>query len=282
MSRVQLIFQNYQEKITLSFCLLLSFILIFNNDSDSIKNAKINSLDTFSFLYQPFNWLDNQLFLNKKLEVLSSENLRLSLENQVLKVHETENIRYREFLNFKKRENIDFIGADVISKGIIANMSSLLINRGLDDGIVKNLPVLSSKGVIGKITAVSKSSSEVQLISDVNFRLSVKIAPDEVEGIMRWIGGDLCEIAELKKISDIEIGDIVLTSNLSIYFPPNLPVGEVVSIFEKSDSSNRVVTMKLFSDLSTLNQLFVLLDDCLLYTSPSPRDLRKSRMPSSA
>jgi len=149
----------------------------------------------------------------------------------------------------------------VISKGIIAILSSLLINRGLDDGIVKNLPVLSSKGVIGKITAVSKSSSEVQLISDVNFRLSVKIAPDEVEGIMRWIGEDLCEIAELKKISDIEIGDIVLTSNLSIYFPPNLPVGVVVSIFEKSDCSNRVVTMKLFSDLSTINQLFVLLDE---------------------
>ena len=68
-------------------------------------------------------------------------------------------------------------------------------------------------------------------------------------------------IRDSKKISDIEIGDIVLTSNLSIYFPPNLPVGEVVSIFEKSDSSNRVVTMKLFSDLSTLNQLFVLLDE---------------------
>ncbi|GIR18826.1 MAG: hypothetical protein CM15mP33_03480 [Candidatus Neomarinimicrobiota bacterium] len=78
---------------------------------------------------------------------------------------------------------------------------------------------------------------------------------------MRWIGEDLCEIAELKKISDIEIGDIVLTSNLSIYFPPNLPVGEVVSIFEKSDSSNRVVTMKLFSDLSTINQLFVLFNE---------------------
>ena len=103
-----------------------------------------------------------------------------------------------------------------------------MINRGSNDGVSKNLPVLSSNGVVGKITAVSNSLSEVQLISDVNFRLSVKIAPDEVEGIMRWIGKDLCEIAELKKISDIEIGDIVLTSNL-------------------------------FSDLSTINQLFVLL-----------------------
>ena len=258
MSRIQLIFQNYQEKITLVFCLIVSFLLIFNNDSDLIKNTKINSLNSFSFLFQPFNWLDNQLFLNKKLEVLSSENLRLILENQVLKVHETENIRYREFLNFKKRENLNFVGADVISKGVTANMSSIMINRGSNDGVSKNLPVLSSNGVVGKITAVSNSLSEVQLISDVNFRLSVKIAPDEVEGIMRWIGKDLCEIAELKKISDIEIGDIVLTSNLSIYFPPNLPVGEVVSIFEKSDSSNRVVTMKLFSDLSTINQLFVL------------------------
>ena len=261
MSRPQLIFKNSQEKITLIFCLLISFALILNNDSDLIKNAKINSLNSFSFLYKPFNWLDNQLFLNKKLEVLSSENLRLSLENQVLKVHENENIRYREFLNFNKRENIDFIGADVISKGVTANMSSIIINRGSNDGVSKNLPVLSSRGVIGKITAVSKSSSEVQLISDVNFRLSVKIAPDEVEGIMRWIGEDLCEIAELKKISDIEIGDIVLTSNLSIYFPPNLPVGEVVSIFEQSDSSNRVVKMKLFSDLYTMNQLFVLFNE---------------------
>ena len=107
MSRIQLIFKDYQEKITLGLCLLLSLILIFNNDSELIKNSKIKSLDTFSFLYKPFNWLDNQLFLNKKLEILSSENLRLSLENQVLKVHETENIRYREFLNFKKRDDIN-------------------------------------------------------------------------------------------------------------------------------------------------------------------------------
>ena len=132
-----------------------------------------------------------------------------------------------------------------------------MIDRGQEDRVNINDPVLTSKGVIGKIISTSKSSAEVQLISDVNFRLSVKIVPDDVEGILRWIGDDICEIAELKKISDIKIGDVVLTSNLSIYFPPNLPVGEVISIFEKSDSSNRIVRMKLYSDLSTINQLFV-------------------------
>jgi rod shape-determining protein MreC len=258
MSKLQIIFKDYQDRLSLVICIIISFVLIFNNDTDIIRKSKINSLDTFAFLYAPFNWLDNQLFLTKKLEVLSSENLKLNLENQVLKVHEEENIKYREFLNFKKRDNYSFVGADVMSKGISANISSLLINRGLEDGVKINDPVLTSRGVVGKIVSSSKYSAEVQLISDVNFRLSVKIVPDNVEGVLRWIGDDICEIVELKKISDIEIGDVVLTSNLSIYFPPNLPVGEVISIFEKSVSSNRVVRMKLFSDLSTINQLFVI------------------------
>ena len=257
MSKVPLIFKDYQENIVLALCIIISCIFIFNNDSNFIKNTKSKSVDTFSFLYAPFNWLDNQLFLNKKLEVLSSENLKLNLENQVLKVHETENKRYREFLNFKKRDNYIFMGADVISKGVSSNMSSVVIDRGLEDFVKINSPVLSSRGVVGKITSVSANSSEVQLISDVNFRLSVKIVPDEVEGILRWIRDDICEINEIKKISDIEIGDVVVTSNLSIYFPPNLPIGEVISIFEKSDSSNRTVRLKLFSDLTTLNQLFI-------------------------
>ena len=257
MSKVPLIFKDYQENIVLALCVIISCIFIFNNDSNFIKNTKSKSVDTFSFLYAPFNWLDNQLFLNKKLEVLSSENLKLNLENQVLKVHETENKRYREFLNFKKRDNYIFMGADVISKGISSNMSSVVIDRGFEDFVKINSPVLSSRGVVGKITSVSANSSEVQLISDVNFRLSVKIVPDEVEGILRWIRDDICEINEIKKISDIEIGDVVVTSNLSIYFPPNIPIGEVISIFEKSDSSNRTVRLKLFSDLTTLNQLFI-------------------------
>ena len=133
MSKVPLIFKDYQENIVLALCVIISCIFIFNNDSNFIKNTKSKSVDTFSFLYTPFNWLDNQLFLNKKLEVLSSENLKLNLENQVLKVHETENKRYREFLNFKKRDNYIFMGADVISKGVSSNMSSVVIDRGLED-----------------------------------------------------------------------------------------------------------------------------------------------------
>ena len=261
MAKIDLLAKQRLNSFILFLCIFISFVLIFNNNSKSIQSLRTSTLDTFSFLYQPFNWLDNQLFLNKKLEVLSQENLKLNLENQILSSNKIENERLRNLLKFRDRNEFDFIGADILSKGMNSNMASVLLNRGLNDGVKNNNPVLSSRGVAGKIILVADNYSEVQLVSDIDFRLSVKIMPSETEGIMRWIANDTCEIVEVQTTSDVQIGDIVLTSNLSIYFPPNLPVGEVISFYKRSNSSNKVVRMRLFSDLSTLNQLFILRGD---------------------
>ena len=163
----------------------------------------------------------------------------------------------RDLLKFRKRSELNLVGADILSKGVNSNMSSVLLDRGLVDGIKNNSAVLSSRGVVGKVVFVSNDHSGVQLVSDVDFRLSVKIIPSETEGIMRWIKSDICEVAEIQTTSDVQIGDVVLTSNLSIYFPPNLPVGEVISVYKKSSSSNKIIRMKLFADLSTLNQCLI-------------------------
>jgi rod shape-determining protein MreC len=257
MSKSDLFIKKNLDGLVLFICILISITLIFSNNNVKIQTFRSSTLEFFSFLYQPFDWLDDQLFLKRKLEVLSYENLKLNLENEILALSEIENKRLRELLKFKARNELDLIGADILSKGINSNMSSVLLDRGEVDGIRQNSAVLSSRGVVGKVIFVSKNHSGVQLVSDVDFRLSVKILPSETEGIMRWIKEDFCEVVEVQATSDIEIGDIVLTSNLSTYFPPNLPVGEVVSVYKKSNSSNKIIRMKLFSNLSTLNQLFI-------------------------
>ena len=246
---------------TLLICIFLSIFLIFSSENEKVQSFRIYTTDKFSFLYQPFNWIDNQSFLMKRIEVLASENLKLNLENQILSSNELENKRLRAFLDFKAKRDHNFIGSDVISKGTSSNLNAFLINQGSNSGVKKNDPVLSSKGVIGKIIAVSDDHSSVQLISDGNFRLSVKIMPSESEGIMRWKNNQICEIFEVKKTAEVNIGDIVLTSDLSSYFPPNLPVGEVVSIYDKSDSFNKIVRLELYTDLSTINQLFIIIDE---------------------
>ena len=246
---------------TLLICIFLSILLIFSSENEKVQSFRVYTADKFSFLYQPFNWIDNQFFLMKRIEVLASENLKLNLENQILSSNELENKRLRAFLDFKAKRDHNFIGSDVISKGTSSNLNAFLINQGSNSGVKKNDPVLSSKGVIGKIIAVSDDHSSVQLISDGNFRLSVKIMPSESEGIMRWKNNQICEIFEVKKTAEVNIGDIVLTSDISSYFPPNLPVGEVVSIYNKLDSFNKIVRLELYTDLSTINQLFIIIDE---------------------
>ena len=245
---------------TLLICIFLSLVLIFSDSNEKVQSFRLSVTETFSFLYEPFNWIDNQSFLLKKIEVLSSENLKLRLENELLYSNKIENDYLREFLNFQDREKYKFVGSDVISRGNISNLNTILIDRGFSSGIKENDPVLSSKGVIGKIVTSSQNTAVVQLISDGNFRLSVRIMPSEAEGILRWRNDTICDIFEIKKTSDVNIGDLVVTSNLSTYFPPSLPVGEIVSIHDKSDNFNKVVRLKLHSDLSKLNQLFVIIE----------------------
>jgi len=182
------------------------------------------------------------------------------LSNELLSSNKIENDYLREFLNFQDREKYKFVGSDVISRGNTSNLNTILIDTGFESGVKKNNPVLSSRGVVGKIIASSANTSVVQLISDGNFRLSVRVMPSESEGILRWRSNTICEIFEVKKTSDINIGDSVVTSNLSTYFPPDLPIGKVISIHDKSDSFNKVVRLELHSDLSKLNQLFVIIE----------------------
>lgn len=249
--------KNYKDNLTLVICILLSFLLISQSNKESFNNFRLKSLDFFSFLYSPFNWIDNQSFLIKKLEVLSQENLKLNLELNLLKNQDSENARLRDFVQLKEKVSIDFIGADILSRGFSSNLSSVLVDRGSIDGVKVNFPVMSSKGIIGKVISVSDNVSEVQLISDVNFRMSVKILPDEVEGILRWVNDDYCEVFEVKRTSEVKIQDIVLSSNLSPFFPEDLPVGQVIGIYDSTDKTSKILRIKLFSDLTRINQVFI-------------------------
>ena len=103
MAKTDLFLKKNLDSSVLFICILVSFSLIFSNNNQKIQKFRSTTLDTFSFLYKPFDWLDDQLFLTRKLEVLSHENLKLNLENQILASNKVENERLRDLLKFRKR-----------------------------------------------------------------------------------------------------------------------------------------------------------------------------------
>ena len=97
------------------------------------------------------------------------------------------------------------------------------------------------------------------------------------ESMIRFVGGvpvpmKLLASRDFNVDIDEISNQITSKTKLMIINSPNNPCGSVIDRGQ----------LKKLADLAKENHIMVLSDDCLLYTSPSPRDATLSRMQSSA
>ena len=101
----------------------------------------------------------------------------------------------------------------------------------------------------------------MQIIKDVNYRLSVRILPSGNAGILQFISDDICEVRELQKNTEISIGNKVVTSGFSQIYPKNLPVGEVIEVLNERGSFQKIAKVRIKSKLSTLLNVFIVIEE---------------------
>ena len=172
-----------------------------------------------------------------------------------------ENNRLEELLDFERESKMTILPARVINMSASPYLSSSLsIDIGLESGVAENAPVITPKGIIGKTTIVGENAAIVQLINDVNFRLSVRIKPSGSTCILRWLDGDQYLIKEVQKNANVDIGNKVVTSGFSDIFPNDLPVGEVVNITDERGRFQKSVVVKINENIGSIINLFVIVD----------------------
>jgi rod shape-determining protein MreC len=169
-----------------------------------------------------------------------------------------ENINLKKLLEYKRKSSYDLVASKILNMGSSSNLSSITINVGSEDGITENLPVIIPEGLIGKTILAGKKTALVQLISDVNYRASVRIFPSGSVGILRFLYDDICEIREVQKNALINLGDGVFTSGFSNIYPPNLKIGSVIEIQEEIGSFQKIVKVRISSKIGSLLNVFVI------------------------
>lgn len=244
----------------LLFILLTLFSLntLLNNDSPNTLLVRAKFLDSFSFISSPSKWLKTIVQLEEETQLLREKNLQLALQSDEMIRSYEENKNLKKLLDYKKDSNFDLVASKVLNMGSNSNLSSITINVGLNDKIKVNQPVIIPEGVIGKTILVGKSTSLVQLISDVNYRASVRIYPSGSVGILRFLRDDICEIREVQKNAEIKLGDAVMTSGFSDIYPSNLNIGNVIEIQDEISSFQKIVKVRISSDIGSLMNVFVL------------------------
>ena len=243
--------------------LLLSFFsfnLLLNNDSPNSLLVRAKFLDSFSFISSPTMWIKTVIQLEEETQLLREKNLQLSLQSDEMIRSYEENKNLKKLLDYKRDSNFDLISSKILNMGSSSNLSSITINVGSQDGISKNLPVITPDGLIGKTVLMGKKTTLVQLISDVNYRASVRIFPSGSVGILRFLKDDICEIREVQKNANINLDDTVLTSGFSNIYPPNIKIGKVIEIQDEIGSFQKIVKVRISSNIGSLLNVFVIRD----------------------
>ena len=248
-----------KKKEHLLFILLIAFSLnlLLKNDTPNSILVRAKFLDSFSFISSPSMWLKTIIQLEEETQLLREKNLQLTLQSEEMVRSYQENINLKKLLDYKRDSNFDLVASKVLNMGSSSNLSSITINVGSDDGVKENLPIIIPEGVIGKTIFAGKSTTLVQLITDVNFRASVRIYPSGSVGILRFLRDDICEVREVQKNAEIKLGDTVLTSGFSDIYPPNLKIGSVIEIQDEIGSFQKIVKVRISSKIGSLLNVFV-------------------------
>ncbi|MDA9656579.1 rod shape-determining protein MreC [Candidatus Marinimicrobia bacterium] len=251
---------RYKDHFLFVTTLTLSFFLLLNNQNPNMGVLRGKSIELVSFISSPVTFVKSLMSLEVKTEYLRKENLLLALKVESMLNLENENNELLRMLEFKKRSTLSMKPARVVNKGMQPNLLSIVINAGAQSSIRKNQPVLTSFGVIGKTVEVGENASIVQLITDTNYRLSVRILPSGATGILRFLKDGFGQIREVQKNVKVKIGDKVVTSGFSDIYPSGLPVGSVSGVLDDRGSFQKVVNIKLPSDITSFQNVFVIVE----------------------
>jgi len=143
--------------------------------------------------------------------------------------------------------------------------SDVVIDIGSGDGVTVNDPVVNGDGLIGRVTAVTGSASKVMLLSDHSSKVSVRIVPAGVQGIVKASVGEpeRLVLGFLNSDKNIHKGESVVTAGwhgegIESRFPPNIPVGEVTkaTLIEQEAQERSIV--RPYADLRNLDTVQVL------------------------
>ncbi len=160
---------------------------------------------------------------------------RLLIENVNLREADIERANLRELLRFKQANpTYEILAAEVIGHDSSNLLHYIMVDRGADDGLAVGMPVVTARGLVGRITSVYPTSARVMLLTDSSSMVNALIQRSRSPGVIQGQGRVGLAMLYVSQSEDVQVGDIVLTSGLGGNFPRRLVIGEVISA-ERSD-----------------------------------------------
>lgn len=137
---------------------------------------------------------------------------------------------------------------------------TVIINKGVHDGVSKGMPVIAPEGIVGQVVAASYGYAKVLLLTDRSSAIDALVQRTRTRGIVEGEAKAYCHFKYVVRKAEISVGDTVVSSGLDGVFPKGLRVGSVMEISKGPSAIFQEVSIRPFVDLERLEEVLVILE----------------------
>ncbi|MFA4981207.1 MAG: rod shape-determining protein MreC [Candidatus Omnitrophota bacterium] len=247
----------------LKFALIaVLLVLLIANSKNIISPARIKVTDAVSRplkyshgFFSAFKRIVPFACLREENGILRDKISLLSRKLEEAKMVYDENERLKSFINFRKAVPHTTIPAQVIGRDPANWSNSIIIDKGLSNGIRQDRAVLSVKGLVGRVVEAGRRSSRILLITDPNSKVGVLIQKNRQGGILVGRPDGMCKMIYIALDSDVAKGDKIITAGFGPIFPKDILVGEVTGISKEPGRLYKTAIVRTTDDLSKLEEV---------------------------
>ena len=208
-------------------------------------------------VYEQSNKITKYFYLASVNKALSKENamLRSQIENSYVKFTEKE--MQVEDTIYKQR--FTFIEATVISKSINKSNNYFMLNKGVSNGVMKDMCVITPNGLLGSVVNATSNFSIVMTVLHQDTKIAVKNKRTQATGTMIWEGGDyrVGQIKEMPSSIPLKKGDTLVTSGYSRNYPEGIEVGYVKTFTKDPSTGFFNIEFEFSADYNKLEYVYV-------------------------
>jgi len=177
--------------------------------------------------------------------------------NHQLREAALSNERLRKLFNLQQQMQQPLIAAQVVGKDPSPWFQSVLLDKGLADGVEKGHPVINPEGVVGIVVEAAAHFCKVMLITDPNSAVDALIQKNRARGIIKGGASGYCVFNYVLRKHNVSIGDSVVSSGIDGVFPKGLPIGEVATTVKQEAGIFQDVTVTPYVDFERLEEVFI-------------------------
>lgn len=181
------------------------------------------------------------------------QTLQVRLQEERAQAQRAEN--FRQLLELRERAGVATVAAEIIAGPASIEFRDMTIDKGSQDGVVKDMAVISPAGVVGRVMLSSPRAARVQMLIDRNAAAGALIERTRAQGLVVGQGSAL-RMDYVPGTADVQPGDLVVTSGIDKIYPKGFVIGTVEAI-DRGPGTFHEISVRPSVDFSRLEEVLV-------------------------